>query len=165
MKSIILSIAALLFLSTVTVVIIQFTKNTRPPQTSEILLDKNTGSSNVTSTSADREFYDEWTWQFSVDASGKVITPSDPARFRLTFEKEGRLRSTTDCNSLSGSFIKDGEVLTVGPLMSTLMACEGETLESVYVSELGLVSSYSIQEDTLTLFLIKDAGMMTFIRK
>lgn len=105
-----------------------------------------------------------WMWQSSVDASGETISPSDPERFVLTFTEDGRLSSTTDCNSIAGSYIKNEEVISVGPLISTKMACMEETLEMEYAAQLSLTTSHTIEGDTLKIILAKDAGVMTFVR-
>jgi heat shock protein HslJ len=111
------------------------------------------------------DLYGEWSWNSSVDALGKSVSPEDPSRFILTLDSSGKLTSTTDCNSTSGSFIKNQESLSIGALTSTEMACMGKTLELVYLSQLSQVSSYEISENKLTLNLIKDFGTMTFFRK
>lgn len=109
--------------------------------------------------------YGEWQWEYSTDAFGKNTAPQDPSQFLLSLKPEGKLESTTDCNFVSGSFIKNEEALSFGPLNSTEKACNGETLETVYVSNLSLVSSYTISKNILTLYLIKDLGVMTFSKK
>lgn len=44
---------------------------------------------------------------------------------QLTFEADGVLTGTDGCNRLSGTWEIDGETVEFGPLISTLMACEG----------------------------------------
>jgi heat shock protein HslJ len=109
--------------------------------------------------------YGDWMWNSSTDASGKTVSPEDPSQFILTFSSNGKLKSSTDCNSVSGSFIKNEEALSIGALASTEMACSGKNLDLAYISQLSQVSSYSISGNTLTLKLIKDFGVMKFSRK
>lgn len=111
------------------------------------------------------ELIGSWVWKDSVDAAKNTITPKDPSKFVITFTPEGRLNTTTDCNAVSGSFIKNEEMISIGSLVSTLMACEGEILESTYATELALASSYSVEGNILKINLVKDAGQMTFVRK
>ena len=106
-----------------------------------------------------------WMWQESTDATGEKIVPEDSSKFIITFTNEGRLSSTTDCNALAGSYVKNEEVISVGPLTATKMGCEGDTLEMDYAAQLSLATSHVIEGDTLKIVLAKDAGTMTFVRQ
>ncbi len=106
-----------------------------------------------------------WLWQSSVDAQGTEAEPVNPNDFELQFGTDGTLTSTTDCNSLGGSYSVNGEVLSIGSLVATEKFCSEESLEQAYAGLLGLVGSHIIEGDTLTLILLKDAGTMTFVAK
>lgn len=107
-----------------------------------------------------------WVWVYTDLLNGERVEAPAGNRFVLSFdEDEERVRSTTDCNSLLGGFVKDGEVLSFGPLASTKMYCAGETLERVYAEQLALTSSYAIEGDTLRLNLNRDYGVMVFVRQ
>ncbi len=167
MKKILITIGLLLILATgVAIFMEEFAKNDlgpvldNPMQDGETIEDWQNNQNEATG-----ELSGSWIWQSSVDASGETIVPSDPNRFVITFTDEGRLSSTTDCNSISGSYIKNEEVISVGPLTSTLMGCMEETLESEYSAQLALATSHSIEGNTLKIILVKDAGVMTFTRK
>jgi copper homeostasis protein (lipoprotein) len=95
----------------------------------------------------------------------KLFLLQTPNKFIINFTEEGRLSSTTDCNNIGGSFIKNEEMISIGQLVSTLMACEGDILESKYAEQLSLASSYTIKDNVLTINLVKDAGKMTFIKQ
>ena len=43
---------------------------------------------------------------------------------KLAFDNEGQVSGTFGCNSFGGNYSQDGDTLTFGPLMSTLMACD-----------------------------------------
>lgn len=106
-----------------------------------------------------------WVWvETDLQSGEKVVAPAGE-RFVLSFDAEvKRLSSTTDCNQLSGTYVQDGEVLSVGPLVSTKMYCEG-SVESVYSGQLALVSSFVIEGDTLRLNLNRDYGVMVYKKK
>ncbi len=106
-----------------------------------------------------------WLWESSVDARGVEAEPANPDDFELKFTADGTITSTTDCNSLGGSYVVNGEVLSIGSLMATEMFCSEESLEQAYAGLLGLVGSHVIEGDTLKLILLKDAGTMTFTAK
>lgn len=109
--------------------------------------------------------FGDWTWVYTVaDSQVSPSTTTAPAgKFVITFGTDKQFSSTTDCNQLFGSFVLDGEVLSIGPIGATKMACIGDTLESVYVAELGRVASHTITyNDELHLHLVKDSGTMVF---
>lgn len=106
----------------------------------------------------------DWQWQETTNPDGSITTANDPTRFVLRFGSDGTFSSSTDCNSLSGIYSKNGEVLSVGQIISTKMFCEGSQ-ESDYVRALSMAGSHTIEGDTLTIILTRDAGTMTFRTK
>lgn len=105
-----------------------------------------------------------WSWQYTELLSGEKVEAPAGDRFVLTLEGEGNLGSTTDCNFMGGSYVLDGEVLSIGQILMAKMYCEG-SMEGVYVEQLGLVNSYVIVDDTLRLNLNRDYGVMVFKSK
>ncbi len=107
-----------------------------------------------------------WTWTQTIAdtevTDDMVLAPEN--KFVLTFGADGRFNSTTDCNGIGGEYTLDGEVLSLGSMMSTLMFCEN-SLESVYSLELGRVASYTITGNELRLNLARDTGTMIFQNK
>lgn len=115
------------------------------------------------SVAADHELIGtSWLWSHTEYQDATRLEPKIGTEFVLTFEAE-RVTSTTDCNGLSGDYVKDGEVLSFGPFASTLMYCEG-SLESQYSSDLALTNSYILENGKLTLNLNRDYGTMVFIQ-
>jgi heat shock protein HslJ len=114
----------------------------------------------VISASSSSLYSNSWILQETRSVEGEAIVPEE-GEFVLTFTPEGRYTSTTDCNSLSGEFVVDNEVLSLAPPISTKMYCEGSQ-ESAYITLLGLVNSYVIEGDVLRFNLSRDAGTMTF---
>ena len=102
-----------------------------------------------------------WSWQYTDLLNGERVEAPVGDRFILTFDGDGNLGSTTDCNSMGGSYVIDGEVLSIGELVMTKMYCEG-SVEGVYAEQLRLVNSYVIVDDTLKLNLNRDYGVMVF---
>ncbi len=105
-------------------------------------------------------FDNRWKWIRTEYLDDEELEPVKD-NFVLSFNEAGTMTSTTDCNSLSGDFVIDGEVLSFGPFMSTLMYCEG-SLEGEYGSDLALTNSYRIIGDELHLNLNRDFGTMIF---
>ncbi len=106
-----------------------------------------------------------WLWTSTTDAAGDVVEPEDPSEFELSFHADGRVTSTTDCNGISGQYVINEEVLSMGQFMATEMYCGDDTLEEAYAARLALVSSYTLEGDDLTMILFKDGGTMTFKKK
>lgn len=106
----------------------------------------------------------KWIWTHTTYQGGKRITAPADELFVLSFEAESRMTSTTDCNSIGGNYVRDGEVLSFGPFFATLMACE-DALEGQYTNDLALTSAYVIEGDILRLHLNRDYGTMYFKAK
>ncbi len=105
-----------------------------------------------------------WSWQYTELQDKERVEAPAGDQFVLTFEGEGRFGSTTDCNSMGGSYVLDGEVLSIGDMMMTKMYCE-DSMEVTYAEHLGLVNSYVITGDVLRLNLNRDYGVMVFKRQ
>jgi len=72
----------------------------------------------------------------------------------LTFELDGRASGHSGCNGYSGEANVAGEQLTIGPVMSTKMACAENELqqqETTLFQALEKVTSYTITGDKLSL--------------
>ncbi len=76
---------------------------------------EDTSVSEITNTS--------WTWRTTVIGGDTTIEPSSPDTFTVTFHADGKVSGTTDCNSFSGTYAREGDVVTIGQLASTKMFC------------------------------------------
>jgi heat shock protein HslJ len=84
----------------------------------------------------------QWKW-IRTDVSGKAsVTPKKVDSFLLTFKTDNSFTSTTDCNTVGGSYITNGSAITLSNVISTLMFCE-DAEESTYVGMLTGTASYS----------------------
>lgn len=129
-----------------------------------------TESDTATTTDDVKEMGDEetltnfkWSWVKTELPGDEEVTAPAGDRFILSFEDEGRMGSLTDCNSIGGSYSLDGEVLSLGQFVMTMMYCEG-SLETKYAEHLGLVNSYRLEGDTLIMNLNRDFGTMIFTK-
>lgn len=78
----------------------------------------------------------------------------EDSQITLEFDDEGMLGGLASCNHYGGSYEVDGQVLSLGDLFSTEMACMGEGLmdqEAAYLQTLGKVNRYVINNFTLRL--------------
>lgn len=93
-------------------------------------------------------------WQLSLgQVDGGPLTLVDGWPISLEFD-EGQLGGTAACNSYSGAFARQGDMLTVSELASTEMACSPSPVmdsESAYLSALDRVTTVTIDDDVLTM--------------
>lgn len=127
-----------------------------PPQ-AEVKVEDTNENSSARESLIDRT----WLWSYTEDAAGqKIFTPKQKNAFRMQFT-DLQMSSATDCNTIGGSYDIVGSRLSFGPLMSTLMYCEGSE-ESTYSASLGAVTSYEISKDKL-LLKNHDGETMVFV--
>lgn len=104
-----------------------------------------------------------WVWKYT-DLLDETRRESTNDAYKLSFHDDLTYESATDCNALSGTYVVDNEVLSLGQPAMTKMFCEGSE-EMAYVSELELTNSYVIEGNTLRLNLNRDFGTMVFSRE
>ena len=105
-----------------------------------------------------------WKWEYTQLNTGERVDAPSGHNFVLSFAADGRINSSTDCNSIGGTYIQDGEVLSMGQFVMTKMFC-ADSMEATYAEHLGLVNSFIVGGDTLTLNLNRDYGTMIFSRQ
>jgi len=103
-----------------------------------------------------------WQWQQTGMNDDSVTTPADPATYTLEFLPSGRLQVQADCNGGSSSYTLDGTQLTIGSIALTRMACPADSLDTVFLQQLGEVGSYLMDTGNLVLELKLDSGSMVF---
>lgn len=93
-------------------------------------------------------------------------TPTFTANARephLIFYPGGSVAGADGCNTLKGSYRADGEALTIGPLMGTLMACPGlDRLDRRFLDALGATKKWKASTNGLTLLDGEDHTLATF---
>ena len=105
------------------------------------------------------------TWQWTNLTENAPLAHSDvpdPALYTLTLADDGSFQAKADCNTVLGTFLTDGDeiTLTLGP--STLVECPEGSLSDQFVSLLHTVSTFAVQGNDLALHLANEAGHMTF---
>lgn len=101
-----------------------------------------------------------WQWVRTEQPDGTFVEALDPSRYTLTFMADGNVAAQFDCNSGGGSYTVEGSNLSFGPMVTTLMACAGESQAEIFGEQLAAVTSYAVDGDTLMLTLV-DGGTMT----
>ena len=88
------------------------------------------------------------------NGNGAVSTTSLTEKLTASFAANGQFSGFGGCNTLGGPYKLTGNNgVTIGPLHSTLIACEGDVgeLETEYTTALSHVTSYEINGTKLTL--------------
>ena len=98
--------------------------------------------------------------------SDEGINPQPKSEaFTISFNKDGRVVGTTDCNNFMGGFTVDGSKLSFGPLASTMMFCQ-DSQELEFTKLISETKSYLITDDgKLALELPFDSGSVIFENK
>lgn len=104
-----------------------------------------------------------WTWLYTELKGGDRIPAPSGDRFVLGFEADGRMSSLTDCNTVSGSYLVDGNEISFEQMIMTKMFCQN-SMESDYVNQLSSVVSYVIEGGLLEMRLEDEGGVMVFIK-
>ncbi len=86
-----------------------------------------------------------------MNIDGTMTAPIDGVISYAVFE-DGTVAGGAGCNNYNGSYEVDGSSMTIGPLASTQMFCEGAMdQEFAYLTLLGSADSYKVSGNDLTL--------------
>jgi heat shock protein HslJ len=104
-----------------------------------------------------------WQWRELVETepAAQSVVPH-PENYTLVFQPDGTLDIQADCNMVSGSYILEGNALTIEIGPSTMAFCGEESLDQQYLELLDGVDSYAIEDGRLVLNLKDGAGRLTF---
>jgi heat shock protein HslJ len=82
----------------------------------------------------------------------------------LTFNEDGTITGTSGCNGLGGDYSVEGDQITFGEFVSTLMACDDPIMaqEDAAHKVMAGTASYTIEGDTLT--ITKDDMVLVLTR-
>lgn len=104
----------------------------------------------------------KWEWVQTVNYDNTVFTPQKIGAFSVTFNKDGTLTGTTDCNSIFGKYVAKNGTITFSGMGATQMYCEGSE-ETKFTTYLGQVSGFKENgNENLVLGLQYDSGSMIF---
>ncbi len=103
-----------------------------------------------------------WLWQAftQADTAGQASVPN-PADYTLLLNPDGTFSAKVDCNQVLGSYVLEGNNLTLMMGPSTLVACESESLADPYLALLSQVNAFDVIEGQL--FLVGESGQMAFL--
>ena len=104
-----------------------------------------------------------WSLLSYISGSGSLSAVVPGSQVTAEFNS-GQVGGSAGCNSYSGLYEADGSSLSVGQLVSTLMACEEPLMqqESAFLAALGKTASYQIVEGQLSLLDAQGAVILIF---
>jgi heat shock protein HslJ len=104
-----------------------------------------------------------WQWASLVETepASQSVVPN-PENYTLILQTDGNLSIKADCNMVGGTYILDGNTLTIELGASTMAFCGEQSLDQLFLEILNRVESYTIENDQLVLILENDTGKMTF---
>ena len=102
-----------------------------------------------------------WQW-VGTSTPDDDISVSEPERYLLLLNAEGRAEIEFDCNSGGGDYSIDEGSLTFGPLISTRMACPDDTQDFVYMSQLQRATVFYVEGGELHVERAMNGGTMRF---
>jgi heat shock protein HslJ len=82
---------------------------------------------------------------------GSNIPVTGRAWLRISDQKQSRVEGSGGCNTFAGPFKVSGETITVGPLISTRMACADMKEEQAFFHAIGHINGYRLEGETLLL--------------
>jgi heat shock protein HslJ len=107
----------------------------------------------------------KWIWLETTLADETEVQTDKNKSFTITFEEDGSLTLTTDCNLVQASYKTNGiETMEITTGAMTLKYCEGSQ-ESAFILQLNQVESFILEGTSLRLLLKDDAGTMTFTQE
>ncbi len=105
-----------------------------------------------------------WQWKHTQYNNNEEIAPRETNDFTITFNNDGTLSGTTDCNNYFGSYTYKKGAISIGSLGMTLKYCEGAQ-ESIFLEMLQETHrAFLSKPGELSLLLPFDTGSIVFMR-
>lgn len=102
-----------------------------------------------------------WTWVRTVYNDIEIM-PKEADAFKITFEKNGAVGISTDCNKIGGSYEVNEEDITFSPMAATEMYCE-DSQELEFSNMFRKIKSFSFNNKGELLFQLgQDEGFSIF---
>jgi heat shock protein HslJ len=105
----------------------------------------------------------QWSLLSYLDKTGNTAQVLPETRITAEF-RAGQVSGSAGCNTYSAPYEADGDRLTIGNAISTMMMCPEPIMdqESAYLTNLQAAASYKIESDRLTISDARGATLLTF---
>jgi heat shock protein HslJ len=103
------------------------------------------------------------TWKLTAYGPAASPTPAvADVDATLKFDSDGKVGGSGGCNSLGGDYTVEGDQITFGPIISTMMACDDPRMvqEGTVIQVMTDTASFKIDGNTLT--ITKDDTVLVF---
>jgi len=107
-------------------------------------------------------------WKLVSYGSANSQTPAiADVNTNIEFTSDGKLNGNVGCNSFGGDYKMNGKNITFGPVMSTMMFCEGPVgeQEMATVAVFQRSAAFVLDVDKLTITAADDNSMIVLARK
>lgn len=101
-------------------------------------------------------------WQLTHLETDRIILGSAAQVPFLTFNDDSKVKGHGSCNSLNGSYQRDGQQLALPDLATTRKACPTSAIENRYLDALKASDHFRIDGELLTLFDKDDEAVASF---
>lgn len=108
------------------------------------------------------------TWRLDAYGAPGNTTPAAPdVDTSIVFKEDGKIEGNVGCNGFGGDYTVEGNSITFGPIVSTLMFCEGPVgdQETTTLNVLVETVSYTLEGDTLTITSSDGSEVIVLSRK
>lgn len=105
-----------------------------------------------------------WRWTGLAVPAGMKDTPTNPSEYTVLFNADGTLGFRADCNSGSGGYTLNGNNISIQLGVMTQVQCPEGSLSNEFLTLLPQATTYSVQGNSLSLFLNANSGTMTFVK-
>jgi heat shock protein HslJ len=103
-----------------------------------------------------------WHWQGTVYNNDTESVSTDPDRFTLTLQPDGKVSIRADCNRGGGTYALDQKKISIIITHTTRAACPPGSLEQTYIRDLNDLAGWFFKEGDLYLDIKFGTGTMRF---
>jgi heat shock protein HslJ len=112
----------------------------------------------------------------SLTGTWKLVSYGEPASLTsaaadvdtsIRFGEDGKVEGNVGCNGFGGDYAVDGNMITFGPIVSTLMLCEGPVgdQETTTLNVFTESATFTMEGDTLTIISADGGSAIVLARK
>jgi heat shock protein HslJ len=92
-----------------------------------------------------------WWWQSFTTSEGETAAVPNPENYAITFNADGTVNLTADCNSGTATYTLDGSEISIQPGAMTLVACAPESLSDTFLAGLQAATTVGWMGESLVL--------------